>query len=265
MSEKIIIMKKLPLRLMPAFFIAASFRAEAQQISYGAEGGLNHSTQLFYDPQKPADGTTQLNAASGFHAGINATATGLFHNKVLDFFTYKTRLAYARRGSVQPAQFSEMIIPAGPSGIAQYVPLTNTNIKSTLDYLCLDVILQKNLFRFGQRSSFFLNGGLGNNLLLASDIKASEIIGTSYPYDQYNNRSLNRYNLTWIVGLGINVENKFSLFIESNKAFTPVYRSANLRVKDWSWTLGASINIGSFHIHSSKATAQTQTNNASVQ
>lgn len=237
-------MQKQSLHLLAAGMILFACPAQAQQLSYGIEGGLNRSTQLLYDPQKPADGTTQLNPNPGFYIGGYATASKLFHNKVLDLFSYKTRLSYARRGSVQSAQFMELPAPAFPGSITQVVSPTQTDIKNTLHYITLDLIAQKHILRFGKKSALFVEGGIGHNLLLSSDVQAGEIIGSSYPYNAYNNRNTKLYHLSWIAGLGVNIEDRFSLFIESDKALTPVHRSAQLRVKDWSWSLGASLAIG---------------------
>jgi len=241
-------MQKHTVRLLAACMTLFACKVQAQQISYGIEGGLNRSTQLLYDPQKPADGTTQLNAFSGFYIGGYATASQLFHNKVLDLFSYKTRLSYTRRGSVQPAQFMEIPAPMAFSpGITQVSAQTQTDIKNTLHYISLDLIAQKRILRFGKKSGLLVEGGIGHNILISRDIQAGEIIGSSYPYDAYNNQNTKLYNLSWIAGLGINIEDKFGLFVESNKALTPVHRSANLRVKDWSWSLGASLAIGERH------------------
>ncbi|MGC4057294.1 MAG: hypothetical protein QM743_04125 [Chitinophagaceae bacterium] len=240
-------MIKQTLQLTAACMLVMLHNTQAQSCTFGIDGGLNRSTQLFFDPQHPKDGTTQLNGYTGWHAGVFATADHLFRNKVLDFFTYRARLSYFKKGAVQPAQISDPFYPVAANGISQIPKVDDVRIKNTLDYISLDLTFQKHLLHFGHTSSLYLEAGLGNNVLVRSDIKAGAIdpVRFSPPYNEYNDGRLRRYNLTWIAGAGINLENKYSIYAQCNKGITAVYHSNTLRVRDWSWTIGAGITIGS--------------------
>lgn len=214
---------------------------KSQTVWYGAELGVNKSTQLFFDPTHAADGETQYNSLTGMNIGLAAGGDHLFHNKLPDFFSYEARLAFSTKGSIMPGQVSGQTDINGSSTMS----VDQIRLKNRLSYVTLDLLVQKKLFTSKGKTSLALNLGIGNNFLVASNIRSSSYdpVMLSYPYNQYKTGHLHAYNASWILGTELSIAGQFNIFIETNKGFSSVYKSSDLVVKDWSWTFGCIVKL----------------------
>jgi|GEM_PF-3490108 len=224
--------------------------SHAQHISFGVDGAVSQNTQLFYNPQKPEDGTTQLNWMTGFNAGIFARCNNIFGESRKSRTTLKTSLTYFRKGSSMPYQSMAPLYPGVVPGATQMPTINNDKARSTLDYLTLNLVFQTRLMQVGE-FSLIGDAGFGNNLLLRSDIEGGKLdpIRNGYPFDIYNDHTIRRYNLAYILGLEIRSVKGYSLFIQTNQSMSPVFISGNLRVKDWSWIYGLSVDMVHYRFH----------------
>jgi len=212
------------------FFFAVLFilsSAAQAQLNYGLYLRGSVATQTHSDPSTPEDGTTQWDNLSTFGAGA-------FLQK--DFtrrLGVKSRLLWQKKGFSESADFGIVGSP---------IFFENATFQNTFDCLSADLLGHVYLLKRSKIDLFFQGGGELSYLLkykLESDITPNNLF---YPMNSYGS-GFNKWNASWIVGLGCTLNQIVSLELEVNRDFTPTLKKENLVVKNWLWSLGMNISI----------------------
>jgi hypothetical protein len=66
-------------------------------------------------------------------------------------------------------------------------------------------------------------------------------INLEYPIKYYSN--FNKYSIGLILGTGLRISNLLALEAETNLDFNYLVKRDNLEVKNWIWSIGATLNV----------------------
>lgn len=195
-------MKKLLLIAMVAF----GFAANAQEVHFGAKGGLNLSS-LDYKIQNPQDGkSTGLDSRFNFHLGLMAEIV------ISDKFSVQPELLYSRQGGVK--DFSG-------EALGSAFKFDNT---FALDYLSLPIMA-----KYYVAEGFSLEAGPQIGFLLSSKLKSegeATIAGKTTSKDSSKDfkEFMSSVDFGLGFGAGYKLENGLNFGVRYNLGLTDVFK-----------------------------------------
>lgn len=224
------ILKEFKLKHMKRFtivFIAvvSILLANAQtKLDYSISVIYNRSSQTNYNPQLPDDGTFQWNALNTFGIGVN------IGKPLSDRVYWTNRLLCQQKGYSQEAQTADFI-----DGIPG--PLSYHKLQDRFGYLTIESNIGYHIIKF---KSLKLTPLIGFNInyLLSKSIESEGVypINSCYPIDEYNG-NWKKINVGYNVGISCAIQKKVNLGFEFQRSITPLLKTNDLTVKDWTWSV----------------------------
>lgn len=200
-------MKKL---LLSISFLLISMLNYSQnsKIKFGIQAGLNYSTFWGYNLPSEIKSYYSENPAFAFLGGIN------FEYQIKERLSLKLELNYERKSQKTKTEI-EMIYDGSYDPDDLLSDVDEYKAKKNNDYLVLPIMLKYN---FGNKDSFFVNGGPFIGYLLKSNLEESLNQDGSVKESQTTETtdSNNKTDFGLSIGLGktITINEKNSIFIE---------------------------------------------------
>lgn len=212
-------------RLILIFLLAIPIMVSAQHWTFGPYVKANWASQTYSNPDNDADETFKFGSFLAFGAGVfSACQFGKRHNVA-------TRLGYLLKGSVDEGRG---LLP----GQNPFTP--QGDLKNTFDCLTLDLVYYVGLTEKEIRP--VIGGGFQNSFLLGKNL-GSDIppYNLEYPFDRFENTSA--YSLAYLLAIGFEKKNAFSLVFEFNRDLVPFIDKESLRVKDVLFSLQLNVPV----------------------
>ena len=193
---------------------------------FGPYVKANWATQTYDNPASTSQGTFAFGRFLTFGAGI-------FGDYYLnDKHSIEGRLGYMRKGNLDEG--NQVINGPGP------LPASG-DFKNTFDYLNLDLVYFYHVWN--KPIQPIIGAGLQNAVLihhmLGSDIEPYNLY---YPFDRFE--PISNYNLSYLLALGVQKKDAFSIIFEFNRDILPIIKGESLRVKNILFSLQLNVTLG---------------------
>lgn len=205
--------------LLSILFLLISFLSYSQnsKIKFGIQAGLNYSDFRGYDIPAGISSIYSESPAFAFLGGIN------FEYQIKEKLSLKLELNYERKSQKLKTEIEMINDSPDPLPEADEYKAKRNN-----DYLVLPIMIKYN---FGNKNSFFINGGPYIGYLLKSNLEESLYLNGSLQDSQMTEttNSNNKTDLGLSIGLGktIEINEKNSIFIEIRENLGLVNTSKN--------------------------------------
>ncbi|HEX8017990.1 MAG TPA: porin family protein [Flavobacterium sp.] len=228
--------------LLSILFLLTSFLNYSQdsKIKYGIQAGLNYSDFRGYDIPDGLDFFYSDSPAFAFLGGIN------FEYQIKERLSLKLEINYERKS--QKLHTKYQIINETPI-IDDEIGEFEVKAKRNYDYLVLPLMVKYN---FGNKNSFYVNGGPFIGYLLKSNLEDKEYEnGSLASRTEETTNNNNRTDLGLSIGLGksIKINEKNSIFIEirenlglSNTSKYKVWGNGEIKTNSFNLIVGYSLN-----------------------
>lgn len=193
--------------LLSILFLLTSFLNYSQdsKIKYGIQAGLNYSDLRGYDIPDGLDFFYSDSPAFAFLGGIN------FEYQIKEKLSLKLELNYERKSQKLHTKYKN--INEAPV-IDDEIDEFEVKAKRNYDYLVLPLMVKYN---FGNKNSFYVNGGPFIGYLLKSNLKDKVYDNgsmESQTAETTNNNNTTDFGLSIGLGKSIKINEKNSIFIE---------------------------------------------------
>lgn len=227
--------------LLSILLLLISFLSYSQnsKIKYGIQAGLNYSNFRGYDIPAGISSIYSESPAFAFLGGVN------FEYQIKEKLSLKLELSYERKSQKLKTELES--INNSPDLLPE---IDEYRAKRNNDYLVLPIMIK---YSFGNKNSFFLNGGPYIGYLLKSNVEESLYFDGSLQDSQTTetSNSNNKTDLGLSVGLGktIQISEKNSIFIEirenlglANTSKNKVWGDGELRTNSLNLIIGYQFN-----------------------
>jgi hypothetical protein len=201
-------------KLTVFLFWISPFFLFGQQWTFGPFVKANWASQTYTNPDNDVDETFKF----GSFLTIGAGVFGTYHFNTRH--SLETRLGYLRKGNVDE----------GRGLLPGQNPFTPTgDLKNKFDCLSLDLVYYFGLTEKSLRP--IIGGGIQNSLLLGQSLGSDiEPYNFEYPFDRFEKTS--SYSLAYLLAVGIEKQNSFSLVFEFNRDLVSFINKESLWVRD---------------------------------
>jgi hypothetical protein len=228
--------------LLSILFLLISFLNYSQnsKIKFGIQAGLNYSNFRGYDIPAGISSVYSESPAFAFLGGIN------FEYQIKEKLSLKIELTYERKSQKSKTEIE--MINENPDPLPELVDEFRT--KRNHDYLVFPIMIKYN---FGNKNSFFINGGPFIGYLLKSNseevwylngsVKESQTIETTNSYNKTD------FGLSIGLGKTIEINEKNSIVIEirenlglTNTSKNKVWGNGEAKTNSLNLIIGYSLN-----------------------
>lgn len=193
--------------LLSILFLLISFTNYSQnaKTKFGVQAGLNYSNFYGYDIPAGISSVYSESLAFAFLGGLN------FEYQIKERLSMKAELTYERKSQKSKTELQMMIGNYDPSlDVAD-----EFKSKRNHDYLVLPIMVK---YSFGNKNSFFVNGGPFIGYLLKSNVEQGLYLNGSVQ-ESHTTVTTNSYiktdfGLSFGIGKNIELSEKNSVFIE---------------------------------------------------
>lgn len=199
---------------------------------YSIEAGLNFANQISYNPLNIENETYHWKSLK------SPAAYG-----VIEFQKGKSLSLLGKVGYEQKGFRSTNMKAAEQTQTIQTASIQKKNVKAKFHYSCLQAQVR---YHFGHSNlQPFVNAGMALNVLLATKGLESELFqhANSPLYDYHHFQTL---SLGAVAGLGLLIDERFGITLDSNLDLTQSVNTLHLHVKNWVNSIKVIVGLNQF-------------------